>query len=276
MSEEGIERFNRQDYAGAVECFIEEMKEALERGDYHEASTYANLIGLSLYFEHYPREALEYFQMAVDYSKEAGTSFDTIWKNMERTRALVEDIEKEISRKKALLEEMEEDTPDRGVLLSNLGVLYYLLGERDTAERYYIMAEEIFRKCGDPLALAAIYNNMGQLYDDMRVLDYHYRALDILEREGHLRGQIDTYYSLAQYYWKSGEWDEAYHFLSKAIDIIDRMERSGENAHSRYVELLRTAADLALRAGKTDEALSLTEKIARCSREWDDGGETPS
>ena len=274
MSEdEGIERFNRQDYAGAVECFMEEMKEALERGDYHAASTYANLIGLSLYFEHYPREALQYFQMAVDYSKEAGASFDTIWKNMERTRELVEDIEREISRKRELLGEMEDNLPERGILMSNLGILHYLLGERETAERFYEMALEVFRRCGDSLALAAIYNNMGQLYDDMRCLDYHYRALDILEEEGHLKGQIDTYYTLAQYYWKSGEWDEAYHFLSKAVDIIDRMERMGEDTSS-YVEVLRTAADIALRAGRTDEALALTERIARYRREGENGGET--
>ena len=96
------------------------------------------------------------------------------------------------------------------------------------------------------------------LYDDMRQLDYLYRALDLFEKEGHIKGQIDVLHSLALYYLEDDYVEEALYFLKKELSMIDSIEDS--EVKRRAYEL---AADIAMERGDTEEAMKYTEMASK-------------
>ena len=246
-----LKYFGQENYAKALEIFIENLEEAERDKNFERVAYNANLVGLCLYFLHRPRESFEYFEVAMEYTD--GEDREKVRKNMEEVEKYVEKIEGEIEELKDLLK-AENDRKKKGVILSNLGILYYFLGQNSMAEEKFIEAERIFRDDRDKIALGAIYSNFALIYDGLKKLDYLYRALDIFIGEGHIKGQIDSYHSLAIHYLHNEEYKESYYFLKKEIELLDRID-DGEIKRRAY----ELAADVAMEIGKTDEALRFTE-----------------
>ncbi len=246
--------FNREDYRHALEIYLEMLEEAERNGDRERIAYNANLAGLCLYFLHMHSEAREYFNKALE--NVSSEDEVKVRKNIEEMDRFIERIERDIEEIENRLSE-EDDEVNRGILLSNLGILKYLLGKNNEAEDCFKEALSIFRKQGDKIALAAIYTNFAMLYDDLKKLDYLYLALDIFSEEGHVKGQADVYHALALYYLHNEELEESYYFLKKEIELLDKVEDT--EMKKRAYEL---AADVAMELGKVDEGLKFTEKAS--------------
>ncbi len=249
---DALKYFQRENYKRALELFLEDLERATTRD---EVAYNANLIGLCLYFLHYPRESLEYFQMALDNTD--GEENEKVQNNIDEVNRFIERVEGDIEEIKEKLE-LEEDKRMRGIFLSNLGILHYFIGKREVAEENFKEAEKIFQGLNDSIALAAIYSNLAMLYDDMRQLDYLYKALDIFEKEGHIKGQVDVLHSLAMYYLEDDYLDEAYYFIKKELSLVEKIE--DDEIKRRAYEL---AADIALEMGNTEDAMKYTELASR-------------
>jgi len=249
---DALKYFQRENYRRALELFLEDLENSTTE---QEIAYNANLVGLCLYFLHYPRESLKYFQMALDNTE--GEENEKVQNNIEEVHRFMERVEGDIEEIKEKLE-LEEDKRRRGILLSNLGILHYFIGKRDLAEENFKEAEKIFKTLNDNIALGAIYSNFAMLYDDMRQLDYLYRALDLFEKEGHIKGQIDVLHSLALYYLEDDYVEEALYFLKKELSMIDSIEDS--EVKRRAYEL---AADIAMERGDTEEAMKYTEMASK-------------
>lgn len=253
MREEALKYFNRENYRKALEIFLDELENSTSK---EEIAFNANLAGLCLYFLHYPQESLKYFQLALD---NAERDREKVQENIDEVKRFIDRISKDIEEIKEKIE--EEDMEKKGILYNNLGLLYYLIGKRDEAEENFKEAEKIFRRFNNKIALGALYTNFAMLYDDMRQLDYLYKALDIFEKEGHIKGQIDTLHALAMYYLEDDYLEEAYYFLRKEISLIEKIDD---------VELKRKVyqltADIAMELGKIEESLKYTENAVKLSQ----------
>ena len=254
MREEALKYFGRENYRKALEIFLEELENSTTK---EEIAFNANLAGLCLYFLHYPQESLKYFQLALDNTE--GEDSEKVQGNMDEVKRFIDRITQDIEEIKEKIE--EENMEKKGILHSNLGLLYYLIGKRDEAEENFKEAEKIFRRFNNKIALGALYTNFAMLYDDMRQLDYLYRALDIFVKEGHIKGQVDTLHAHAMYYLEDDYLEEAYYFLRKETLLIERIED---------VELKRKvyelAADVAMELGKIEESLKYTENAVKLSQ----------
>ncbi len=248
---EGLRYFSQENYTRALEIFMENIEDARQKGEPERIAYNANLAGLCLYFLHRPEESFSYFDMAMENTTDEER--EKIRRNMEEVERFIEKISNEIEELMSMLE-AEQDRKKRGVILSNLGILHYLLGKNSEAEKEFQEAEKIFRDDRDKIALGAIYTNLAMLYNDMRKLDYLYRALDIFIEEGHIKGQIDTYHSLALYYLHGEEYEESYYFLKKEVELVSKI--ADADLRRRAYEM---AADVAMEIGKVDEALRFTE-----------------
>ncbi len=249
---DALKYFQRENYRRALELFLEDLERATSK---EEIAYNANLVGLCLYFLHYPKESLQYFQMALDNTE--GEENEKVQNNIDEVNRFMKRIEEDIEEIKDKLE-VEDDKRMRGILLSNLGILHYFIGKREIAEENFKEAEKIFRNLKDKIALGAIYSNLAMLYDDMRQLDYLYRALDIFEKEGHIKGQVDVLHSLALYYLEDDYIDEAHYFLKKELSILKNID--DVELKRRAYEL---AADIAMEKGETEEAMRYTEMASR-------------
>jgi len=254
MSSIALKYFNRENYRKALELFLEELENSQSR---EEVAYNANLAALCLYFLHMPDESLRYFEIALENTE--GTERDKVIGNIEEVKRFVERIKRDIEELEEKIDS-EEDREKKGILLSNLGLLYYLIGKREEAEDNFKKAEKIFKGYNNKIALAALYSNFAMLYEDMRQLDYLYRALDIFEKEGHIKGQVDTLHALAMYYLEDDYVEEAYYFLRKELELVDKID---DNEMKRKVYEL--AADLAMELGKVEDSLKYTELASKFS-----------
>lgn len=249
---DALKYFNRENYRRALELFLDDLENASTR---EEIAYNANLAGLCLYFLHYPMESLKYFQIALDNTE--GAENQKVRDNVEEVNRFVERIQRDIDELKGKLE-LEDDRKQRGIILSNLGILHYFLGMRDEAEKNFGEAEKIFRNMRDNVALGAVYSNFALLYDDMRQLDYLYRALDLFEKEGHIRAQVETLYHLAMYYLEDDHLDEALYFIKKTLLMLEKIE-DGELKKRIY----EVTADIYMEKEDVEEALKYTEMAAK-------------
>ncbi len=251
---DALKYFNREDYVRALEMYLDMLEEAEKNEDKEKIAYNANFAGLCLYFMHRHADALKYFQIALDNTE--GEENRKVRGNMDEVERFVERIEKD-SREIEERLEIEEDERNKGILLSNLGILKFFLGKDDEAERSFKGAERIFKKLGDKIALGAIYTNFTMLYNDMRKLNYAYLALDIFIEEGHIKGQIDSYHTLAMYYLHQDELEEAFYFIKKELELVDQI--NDRELKKRVYEL---AADLSMEMGNVDEGMKFTERAS--------------
>ncbi len=253
--EEGISYFNREDYRHALEIFLENLEEAVNSGDRARIAYNANLAGMCLHFLHNHNEALKYFEMAL--SNTEGIDNDKVQTNIDEVKRFVERMNRDLEELNERIE-AEEDKEKKGILLSNRGLVQYLLGNNELAEQDFRMAERIFRDLNEPIALGAIFSNYALLYDDMRKLDYTYLALDIFVQEGHIKGQVDAYHTLALYYLHQNELNEALYFLKKEMELADDIE--DVELKRRMYEL---AADISMDLGNMEDAMKYTEQASK-------------
>ncbi|NPA74650.1 MAG: tetratricopeptide repeat protein [Euryarchaeota archaeon] len=247
--------FNRKDYRRALDIYLDMLEDAESSADEGRIAYNANLAGLCLYFLHRHEEAREYFNRALEHT--SGEDREKVQKNIDEMDRYVARVKRDIEEINSRLE-TEEDEVRRGVLLSNLGILHYFLGNNEDAEAAFLEAEKIFKKHEDSIALGAIYTNLAMLYDDLRELDYLYRALDIFTESGHIKGQADVYHSLALHYVFQDELEEAYYFVSKEMEILSGTEE--REMKRRCYEL---AADIAMEMGRVDEGMKFTEQLSK-------------
>ena len=246
--DEALKNFSRENYRRALEIFLEELENSTTK---EEIAFNANFVALCLYFLHIPEESLKYFQMALENTD--GADNEKVQNNIDEVHRYMERIHHDIEEIKERLQNVT-DTEEKGVLLSNLGLLYYLIGKKDDAYENFEEAEKIFKNKNNKIALGALYSNFALLFEDMRQLDYLYRALDIFKNEGHIKGQIDVLHALAMYYLEDDYLEEAYYFLQKEIPLLEKIE-DPEIKRKGY----ELAADIAIELGKIEEGMQYTE-----------------
>ena len=260
----GKDKFMRENYPAAIEHFTLVLNE-LDADEYPvDYAAICNLLGISFYYNHNPEKAIEYFERALELmSDENDEHVEQVRQNLTAAKEYIEDLEKNIKEfRKAI--KMESDDEQMGIITSQLGAFLFLRGEMDEAEELFLKSLNLFEKTDNLVAMAAVYNNLSMFYDDVRSLDMLYKAMDILENEGHMNGMIDTYESLYRYYWRNGNDEEALHFILKKIELVEELfKNSDEENIQNYIETFRTAADLALLLGKADLAMELTEKLTK-------------
>jgi tetratricopeptide (TPR) repeat protein len=162
-----------------------------------------------------------------------------------------------------------ENEIEKAIMYTNIANLLFFKGDRKSSEEYFNKSIELFKNNHDMIALAASYNNLGRLYNDLSAIDYFYKALDLLEKENHIKGIIDTYYALSNFYWKNANNEEAFYFLEKSIEYIDKLINDSESKRdvfSRYQDIYRLAADVALNIGKEKKAMEITENITKLEK----------
>ena len=251
---EALKYFGRENYKRALEIFLDLLEDAERAKDKERISYNANFVGLCLYFLHMPYKSLDYFDIALQNTE--GEDNEKVQKNIDEVKRFIKNTEENIENVENRLEK-EEDEKNRGILMSNLGILKYLIGKNDEAEELFKDAERIFTKLNDQIALAAIYGNFAMVYDDIRKLDYLYKALDIFVNEGHIKGQIDTLHSLAQFYLNEDNLEEGYFFIKKEVELLDKID----DANFKRMEY-GFAADIAMELGKIEEGMKFTEKAS--------------
>ncbi|MDM8548956.1 CHAT domain-containing tetratricopeptide repeat protein, partial [Desulfobacterales bacterium HSG2] len=161
------------------------------------------------------------------------------------------------------------DRRGEGLALTNIGVVYYDLGQYDKALTYYGQALAIDREIGDRRGegsdlsnIGVVYGNLGQ-YD--KALTYYGQALAIRKEIGDRRGEGSDLSNIGVVYGNLGQYDKALTYHGQALAIRKEIgDRRGEGSDLSNIGVVYY--DL----GQYDKALTYYEQALAIDREIGD------
>uniref|UniRef100_A0A1I7ZE52 G-protein-signaling modulator 2 n=1 Tax=Steinernema glaseri TaxID=37863 RepID=A0A1I7ZE52_9BILA len=148
------------------------------------------------------------------------------------SQAYKDDLNRAVELYKQNLEVVEQldDPYARGRTYGNLGNVFYLLGDFETAVLYHQKRLDIARQFGDRAAMRRAYSNLGNAHVYMSKLEeavqYYKLALAVAQEQGDRIGEAQVCFGLGNSATIQGDFDSAvdYHLrhLSLARELKDR------------------------------------------------------
>jgi CHAT domain-containing protein/Tfp pilus assembly protein PilF len=131
------------------------------------------------------------------------------------------------------LYEQLDSKSEQALVLTGLGRIYDLLGEKQKALNYYQQALPIRRAVGDRAGEATTLNNIGAVYsalgENQKALDYFQQALPLSRAVGDRSGEATTLNNIGRVYDDLGEKQKALDYFQQALPLSRAVgDRAGE------------------------------------------------
>ena len=125
-----------------------------------------------------------------------------------------------------------QDRQGEGRAISDIGLIYYQLGEYDTAQKYLEQALDIRRQVGPLGGEAVTLNNLGMVYHDQgqvqKALQYYQQALTIFQQIKYQSGEADALNNIGTAYYSLGQYQEAIEYHQQAMEVYKELgDQSG-------------------------------------------------
>lgn len=128
-------------------------------------------------------------------------------------------------------EATHEDREDKATLLGNIGHLFEVQAELDSARVYYRAAIAEAQAIGFVLAEGDALHNIGNVYQRSAQYDsalvYYERSKALFEETGHARGVADNLRELGATERKRGRYGSGIAFLEQAVELFKTMRAEG-------------------------------------------------
>jgi tetratricopeptide (TPR) repeat protein len=154
-------------------------------------------------------------------------------------------------------------------IYNNLGRVYYSLGDRKSAQKYYEEALNRYKEVGDHDGEGTALNNLGWVYDALgkkeKALEYYGQALNIRKEIRDRRGEGVTLNNLGWVYSRQGQHEKALKYYKEALTIRRGVgDRGGEGT------TLNNLGSLYDSLGDKEQALSCYQQALSIRREVGD------
>ncbi len=164
-----------------------------------------------------------------------------------------------------------------GATLSNLGLVYEVLGEPEKAISYYEQSLEIRRLVGDKRGEGRTLDNLGLVYyglgEPKQAISYFQQSLEILRQVGDKAGEGLSLYNIAFFQRQQGNLLDAKTNIEAAIEIIENIRgqlispdlrtsyfASVNDYYQFYIDLLMELDQLNPNSGYNILAFNASEK----------------
>ncbi|MBU0764723.1 MAG: tetratricopeptide repeat protein, partial [Bacteroidetes bacterium] len=111
--------------------------------------------------------------------------------------------------------------------LNEIGNLYTLQGDYETAVSYHTRSLAVKKEIGDSVNLIYTYNDIACDYSAMgdydRALDYYRKSLELAERQNNQMVMAANYHNIGSILAAKGKTGEALSSLRKSLEIADRL-----------------------------------------------------
>jgi tetratricopeptide (TPR) repeat protein len=115
----------------------------------------------------------------------------------------------------------EDNRAQAAMVANDLGVLYYLTGRRDEANKFLAEALATFEQLGNVLGQAKAIGNHAQLLnksgDHANAEKNYLRAIELFHQIGEKRFEFDTWRALSQMQLQKGRWLEALNSYERGL-----------------------------------------------------------
>jgi len=215
-------------------------------------------------------EAYHHACMAEEYDKAVSIIFDHhLYEDLSRWgnyRTLVELCVGVLPKDHFRDEPLLGSVGAHGVVLGNLGLVYYYLGHARKAIEYYKKALVIARKIGDRYTEGGWLGNLGLAYGNLgcaeKAIEYYKDALAIAKIIGDRYGEGNCLGNIGNEYCDLGQVEKGVEYCQKALAISQEIA----NKHSEGVDLEnlgRAYCDL----GQVEKGIQYFQKALAISQE---------
>jgi len=253
------------DWRKAVECNEKALKIALDNGLMETAIAAYNSLATALPWQEQER-SVDCIEKGFELAKKVGairwvSQLGTILANLYCEMGFT-DKAMPLAEESVALNRKTGNIPNLVFSLGALGYVYYVLGEWNRSEQYYIERLNLSRKLGEYQRIAWSTINLSVLYadkgDHSKARELVEGAIGILEKGGAKLGQMIASINLGWIYVELG-------MLKEANDLINNMDKffleMNEEGFIAWVETLR---GMELRARKKcEESIEFFEKSLR-------------
>jgi CHAT domain-containing protein/Tfp pilus assembly protein PilF len=150
-----------------------------------------------------------------------------------------------------------EDRQDKSALLGNIGHLYEVQTELDSAIYYYGNSRAVAGEIGYARGEADALHNIGNVYQRLSEYDsarvYYERSMAIFEGMENRKGVADNLREMGATERKRGQYGDAIAFLERAVDLFGEMRKEG--AVRGEVEALNALGLVYQEIGKQERAI---------------------
>ena len=158
------------------------------------------------------------------------------------------------------------DKEEKANILTELGGIFYHLGEINKALKYYEKALKLDEELGRKEGMAADLGNMGNVYringELDNALEYHGKALKLDEELGRKEGMAADLGNMGNVYRIKGELDNALEYYGKALKLDEELGRKeGIAANLGNIGIVYEIK------GELDNALEYHEKSLKLDEE---------
>jgi tetratricopeptide (TPR) repeat protein len=138
--------------------------------------------------------------------------------------------------KKALLIQQEIKDPSTAVTLTNIGVIYFELGQQENALAYYKKAEKSFAGTDNKRGFALLNNYFGDYYRQLKnsalAEGYYNESVALYEEMQNKFGAALSLYNLGQLYTDQQKYNEAMAYAAKSLAYAKEIGVLDQTYHS--------------------------------------------
>jgi len=164
-----------------------------------------------------------------------------------------------------LLEKVR-DKQEKANILTELGRIFYHLGEINKALKYYEKALKLDKELGSKEGMAADLGNIGTVYGIKgeldKALEYFRKALKLNEELGRKEGMANQLGNIGTVYGIKGELDKALEYFENALKLNEELGRKEGMANQ-----LGNIGTVYKTKGELDKALEYHRKALKLNEE---------
>ena len=138
---------------------------------------------------------------------------------------------------------------DIGSSLNNLGIVFQISGEIDSAVSYFRKSYQIYEELGNKQYMAVALSNIAIMEEFIsgpeKKVEYLLKSLDYSHEAEYPRGEVNTLTNLAQHYFVSHDYERSLEYLEQAMNICHDhdLDNFRVKLYWYYSELYRQKGD---------------------------------
>lgn len=157
------------------------------------------------------------------------------------------------------------DPSSSAYTLTNIGLVYWSLGEEQKALEYYNQALPLVQKLDDGQSMANTLNSIGAVYKDLdeyqKALEYYNQALALSHKAGDRASEATMLNNIGKVYSLLDDKQKALEYYERALELRHQVgERAGEGITSANI------GDIYAQLGQKEKALQYYDRALPLAR----------
>jgi len=220
----------QSDYQKALEYLFQALIIRQELGDPIRIVNTLNAIGTVYESLGDYEQAIDYFMQAISESQkiayrlgeaQAFNGIGIIFGRLGKPHEALEFFQRNL----AAIRELGGNSEGEAALLTNIGFIYYELGDYAKSLENYQNALSIYRATGHRLGEIKILTNIGGIYNDLgnsqKAIAYHQQALINSRKISYGAGEIQILTNIGLIYEEEGDYQKSFEYYSQSITSLE-------------------------------------------------------